>query len=275
MNKQQGFSLPRGWGYASLAALIFISTWAWAVRIENSLGISDFSTGWVLFFVLALLALFGVRKRLPFLPLGPASRWLKLHVVGGFMAVLMFWLHTDEVWPNSFYGQLLTVLFYAISISGVIGLLMETVFPSQLTNTKMEVIYERIPKELAEIRNEVEALVEECTKENASNVLAEHYLETLRWYFQRPRFFMSNVCGSEKPQHWVHQQCVILERFLDEKERKYLDKVYLLAEKKRKIDFHYALQKMLKTWLLIHIPLAGAVMVMVFWHLIVIQVFFV
>jgi hypothetical protein len=225
--------------------------------------------------VIALLTLFGARKRLSFLPLGPASRWLRIHVAGGFMAVFMFWLHTDEVWPSSFYGQLLTVLFYAVSLSGIIGLLMEVFFPSQLTHTKMEVIYERIPKELAEIRNEVEALIEECTKENASSVLAQHYLETLRWYFQRPRFFMSNVYGSEKPQHWVHQQCVILERFLNDKERKYLDRVYLLAEKKRKIDFHYALQKMLKTWLLIHIPLAGAVMVMVFWHLIVIQVFFV
>jgi hypothetical protein len=275
MNKQKVFSLPRGWGYVSLASLIFISTWAWSVKIENSLGISGFSTGWVLFFVIALLSLFGARKRLSFLPLGPASRWLKIHVAGGFMAVFMFWLHTDEVWPSSFYGQLLTVLFYAISISGIVGLLMETFFPSQLTHTKIEVIFERIPKELAGIRNEVENLVEECTKENSSSVLAEHYLETLRWYFQRPRFFMSNVCGSKKPQHWVHQQCMLLERFLNEKERKYLDKVYALAEQKRKIDFHYALQKMLKTWLLIHIPLAGAVMMMVFWHLIVIQVFFV
>ena len=275
MKKDKVFRLPRSLVYACSGSLLFILTWAWAVRTENSLGISDFSTGWVLFFVIAFLALFGARKRLSFLPLGSASRWFKIHITGGYMAVFMFWLHTGEVWPSSFYGQLLTLLFYAISISGVIGLLMETVFPSQLTHTKMEVIYERIPKELAEIRNEVEALVEECAKENASSVLAQHYLETLRWYFQRPRFFMSNVCGSEKPQHWVHQQCIILERFLNEKERKYLNKVYLLAEKKRKIDFHYSLQKMLKTWLLIHIPLAGAVMAMVFWHLIVIQVYFV
>ena len=275
MKKETGFRLPRSLVYACSGSLLFILTWAWAVKTDNSLGISDFSTGWVLFFVLFILALFGARKRLPFLPLGPASDWLKIHVVGGFLALLLFWLHTDEVWPSSFYGQLLTVLFYAISLSGIVGLLMESFFPSQLTHTKLEVIYERIPKELAEIRNEVEILVEECTKENKSSVLAQHYLETLRWYFQRPRFFMSNVGGSEKPQHWVHQQCMILERFLNEKERKYLDKVYLLAEKKRKIDFHYALQKMLKTWLLIHIPLAGAVMAMVFWHLIVIQVYFV
>jgi hypothetical protein len=275
MKKETGFRLPRSFVYACSGSLLFILTWAWAVKTDNSLGISDFSTGWVLFFVFFILALFGARKRLPFLPLGPASDWLKIHVVGGFLALLLFWLHTDEVWPSSFYGQLLTVLFYAISLSGIIGLLMENFFPSQLTHTKLEVIYERIPKELAEIRNEVENLVQECTKENKSSVLAQHYLETLRWYFQRPRFFMSNIYGSQKPQHWVHQQCIILERFLNEKERKYLDKVYLLAEKKRKIDFHYALQKMLKTWLLIHIPLAGAVMAMVFWHLIVIQVYFV
>jgi len=68
---------------------------------------------------------------------------------------------------------------------------------------------------------------------------------------------------------------MILERFLNEKEREYLGRVYTLAEKKRKIDFHYALQTLLKTWLLVHIPLAGAVMAMVFWHLILIMVFFV
>ena len=68
---------------------------------------------------------------------------------------------------------------------------------------------------------------------------------------------------------------MILERFLSEKERVYLDKVYMLAEKKRKIDFHYALQTLLKTWLLVHIPMAGAVMAMVLWHLILILVFFV
>ena len=46
------------------------------------------------------------------------------------------------------------------------------------------------------------------------------------------------------------------------------------AEMKIKIDYHYSLQTMLKSWLLVHIPLAAAAMVMAVWHLIVIQVFF-
>ena len=128
---------------------------------------------------------------------------------------------------------------------------------------------------MAGIKEDVESLILKCTEETGTSTLGEHYLETLNWYFQKPRFFISNVFGSQISRHWVRQQCIILERFLSQKEREYLDKLYMLAEKKRQIDFHYALQTLLKTWLLVHIPVAVAVMAMVIWHLILILVFFV
>jgi hypothetical protein len=275
MKIQQGFSQVRIWGFIGLASLIFLATWQWTIQIDRSLGISAFTSGWVLFGVLAFLALFTIRKRLPFMPLAPASLWFMLHSVGGFLALFLFWLHTDGMGAKGFYGQVLTILFYITSISGVIGLFMEKVFPRQLTCSGGEIIYERIPAEIAGIREEVESLILKCTEETGTSTLAEHYLETLNWYFQKPRFFMNNIFGSHLSQHWVRQQCMILERFLSGKEREYLDKVYMFAEKKRKIDFHYALQTLLKTWLLVHIPVAAAVMAMVIWHLILILVFFV
>ena len=275
MKIHQGYSLVRVWGYVGSASLLFLVTWVWTIQIDRALGIPTFASGWVLFGILTFIALFSARKRLPFLPLAPSSRWFLLHAVGGFLALFLFWLHTDGVGSKGFYGQVLTALFYITSISGMVGLAMEKFYPRQLTCSGAEVIYERIPGEIAEIREEVESQVLKCTEETGSSTLAEHYLETLNWYFQKPRFFMNNVFGSHLSQHWVRQQCMILERFLDEKERGYLDRVFMLAEKKRKIDFQYALQTLLKTWLLVHIPLAGAVMAMVFWHLILILVFFV
>ena len=275
MKINQGFSLVRVWRDMGFAAFLFLVTWVWTIQIDHSLGISAFASGWVLFVILAFLALFSARKRLPFLPLAPSSRWFQLHAVGGFLVLFLFWLHTHDMGSKGLYGQILTVLFYITSISGVLGLVIEKVYPRQLTCSGAEIIYERIPGEIAEIRNEVESLVLKCTEETKTSTLAEHYLETLSWYFQRPRFFMNNIFGSYLSQYWVRQQCMILERFLDKKEREYLDRVYTLAEKKRNIDFHYALQTLLKTWLLVHIPLAAAVMAMVFWHLILIQVFFV
>jgi hypothetical protein len=275
MKIQQGFNQVRAWSYVGLASLLFLATWQWTVQVDRSLGISAFNSGWVLFAVLVFLTLFSVRKRLPFMPLLPASLWFMLHTIGGFLALFLFLLHTDSMGSKGFYGQVLTVLFFITSISGVIGLFIEKVYPRQLTCSGGEIIYERIPGEIAEIRDEVESLILKCTEENGTSTLAEHYLETLHWYFQKPRFFINNIFVSHLSQHWVRQQCMILERFLSEKERVYLDKVYMLAERKRKIDFHYALQTLLKTWLLVHIPLAGAVMAMVLWHLILILVFFV
>lgn len=275
MKIQQGYSPVRVWVYVGFGTLLFLVTWIWTYQIDSTLGIAAFANGWVLFGILAFLSLFSARKRLPFLPLASSSRWFLLHVVCGFLALSLFWLHTGGIWSKGFYGQVMTVLFYITSISGVVGLYIEKVYPRQLTRSGIEVIYEHIPREIAEIREEVESLILKCTEDTGSSTLAEHYLETLRRYFQRPRFFINNVFGSHLSQHWVRQQCMILERLLNEKEREYLDKVYALAEKKRKIDFHYALQTLLKTWLLVHIPLAGAVMAMVIWHLILIMVFFV
>ena len=275
MRIHPGVSPTRVLGYMGLAALLFLVTWVWTLQIESTLENPAMANGWILFGIMAFLALFSARKRLPFLPLAPASFWFQLHSIGGFLVLFLFWLHTDGVGAKGLYGQVLTALFYITSLSGILGLVIEKVYPRQLTCSGVEVIYERIPGEIAEIREEVESQVLKCTDETGSSTLAEHYLETLRWYFQKPRFFINNVFGSHLSQHWVRQQCMILERFLNEKERLYLDRVYNLAEKKRKIDFHYALQTVLKTWLLVHIPFAGAVMAMVLWHLILILVFFV
>ena len=275
MKIDQGFSLLRVWGYVGLAILLFLGTWAWTIQIDRSLGISTYASGGILFGVLAFLMLFSGRKKLPFLPLAPAAFWFQLHAVGGFLALFLFWLHVDGMGAKGFYGHVLTVLFYITSLSGVLGLFIEKMYPRQLTGTGEEIIYERIPEEIAGIKEEVESLILKCTEETGTRTLADHFLETLNWYFQKPRFFINNIFGSNISQHWERQQCMILERFLSEKERVYLDQFYTLAEKKRKIDFHYALQTMLKTWLLVHIPLAAAVMTMVFWHLILILVFFV
>lgn len=262
------------WRLEITAAVFFSLIWIWTLQTDNALGFSSFVNGWALFCVLASLALFSARKRLPFLPLASASRWFLIHTVTGVLAVFLFWLHSGISWPNVFHEQLLTLLFYATSLSGVAGLVIEKTYPHFLTRSGVEYIYERIPGNIARIRGEAESLLLECTRETGSDTLAQHYLDTLHWFFQRPRFFISHVFRSQHAQFWVHQQFSLLERYLNEKEQAYLNKIFTLADTKRKIDFHFSIQTVLKGWLLIHVPLSAAVMTLVFWHLIVIHVYF-
>ena len=90
-------------------------------NINIGLGSAAELTGYWLFGVLVFLTLFNLRKRLSMIPLGPASIWLALHTVGGVLALALFWLHTESIWPTGVYEQVLVMLFYATVASGIFG----------------------------------------------------------------------------------------------------------------------------------------------------------
>ena len=50
-------------------------------------------------------------------------------------------------------------------------------------------------------------------------------------------------------------------------------KLQTLAETKNKIDIHYALQTVMKRWLLIHVPLTVAVLMLVVWHVLLVHAY--
>jgi len=255
-----------------LAAFLIPSLWS--RHVHYRLGNPALITGWWLFSVMLFLASFNARKRLSMLPLGRASTWLACHVAGGFLTLALFWLHTRTLWPRGLYEQALACLFYALNLSGIIGWLMQRTYPRQLSQTGVEFIFERIPAEVADLREGAEALVMECTREMGSDTLARHYLETLHWHFREPRFFWDHAFfGGKKARAWVRQQFDAVRLYLNDRERSFLDRLTALAERKSDVDFHYATQMLMKRWLLLHVPLTVAVMLLVFWHVLLVHLY--
>jgi hypothetical protein len=242
-------------------------------NINIGLGSAAELTGYWLFGVMVFLTLFNLRKKLSMIPLGPASIWLALHTVGGVLALALFWLHTGTIWPTGIYEQVLVVLFYATVASGIFGYVAQKIYPPRLTQSGVEVIYERIPDHIFEIRDEVEALVLQCTEDTRVDTLGRHYLDTMSWFFRKPRFFLSHMVGSQMGRQWVRQQDANVRRYLNDAEAEFLDKMTELAMLKNGIDLHYALQSIMKRWLLIHLPLTAALMTLSVWHLLVVNVY--
>ncbi|MEQ8710376.1 MAG: hypothetical protein RIC36_15410 [Rhodospirillales bacterium] len=243
------------------------------VRIDNALGDTSLLTGYALYTTLVFLALFNLRKRLSMLPLGRASTWFALHIVIGLLSVVLFWLHTGTFWSLGLYEQVLMLLFYGACLTGITGYAIQRIIPARLIQTEYEVIFERIPGEIAEIRAEVESLILRCTDVSGADTLARHYTETADWYFRRPRFLLSHVFGTQAGEHWLHQNIGIVRRYLRDSELPYLDRLYELGQRKNRIDQHYALQGLMKIWLLAHLPLSTGLITLATWHLIIVHVY--
>ena len=258
------------WG-AAIAGLAILGVYTYLADL--ALQRAEFVTGYTLFAVLLVLALFNARKKLAMVPLVRSAYWLAIHVVGGISAVVLFFIHTGSVWPGGGYEQALALVFYLVSLSGIFGYVVQRIHPKRLVQTDLEIIFERIPAELAELREKAEAEIRACTEETGSDTLARHYMETLTWYFRRPRFFVNNALGGDAGNHWLRNQYRTVDRYLNDAERAYLDRVDELARTKAKIDVHYACQSAMKNWLLLHLPLAAALLGLMFWHVIVVNVY--
>ena len=247
---------------------------AWYARTTSlQLGNPAIVTGYTLLGLMLLLGFFNIRKRLSMVPVGRGSLWLAFHVVAGVLAMAMFWLHTGTVWPEGTYERILTALFYLVSLTGIFGYIILRGLPRRLTQTGIEVMYERIPTEIGEIREKVEALTLECTEKTGSDTVAQHYIGTLNWFFRRPRFGFSHLVGGDAAGHWLRGPGSAARRYLNNDEKEYFDQILELGALKILVDRHYACQDLMKKWLLVHVPLSMAVILVSIWHVLLVNVY--
>ncbi len=249
------------------AAIILFAAVFWRTQmLRLHLGRATELSGWFLFVTVLGLGLLNWRKKLSMIPLGRGSTWLVIHVVGGFLAIGFFYVHGQTLWPHGTYHQVLTALFYLVCLSGIFGYVQQRVHAHRLTQLNYEIIYERIPAEIADLRHKAEQAVLECTGTTGSDALARHYLDSLAWFFQRPRFVLGSVLGANQGEHWLHQKLLGVERHLTEPELPFLNRLRHLGLTKTRVDRHYASQTLLKLWLFVHVPLAAAMIVVAIWH---------
>lgn len=259
--------------YWSVAIALWLLVAALAYRAERRLGQGAVITGYALFLVMLALGAFNVRKRLPALPLGTARAWMIAHAAMGAVAIPLYFQHSAGLWPAGGYEQLIAATFYVTVISGILGYFLEWLLPRRLTDLGGEVVFERIPAEIAGLRERTEALIVEAMQEAGSSTLGRYYSESLDWFFWRPRFLVSHLVGANRSTRWIRGHIGALRRYLNERECQALDRVEALALRKSQLDAHYALQGALKLWLFVHVPAAVLLVALALWHLMVVNIY--
>lgn len=258
-----------GSGFLILAAVILFAESVLSVLMYPVAHVS----GYGLLGMCIYLALFNVRKKLTFLPLGSSAMWLQFHIYVGLLTSVVFAVHIGYRVPNGTFEVCLAAAYLAVFLSGVFGLILSRVIPARLASRGEEVIFERIPVFIRRLRDEAEALVLQCITEADTSAVPDFYVGSLKPFFDRPKNYWSHLVHSTRPLHRILTDLRAQHRYLNSTERELVDQIEERIRTKDDLDYHYAMQRTLKSWMFIHIPLTYSLLLMAVFHVILVHAF--
>ena len=194
--------------------------------------------------------------------LGSTQNWLQFHVYGGSLSLLLVLMHIGFRLPSGTLTWWLFILTVWVILSGMAGVFLQKWIPKILASgLSLEVIYERIPELIEEIKQKATQLVEDCEAP-----VRGLYSEQIAPVLERPELkliYYVDITGGMRSRL---KEFEFLRGVLDSEEREKLDRLQALYQTKLELDAHYTLQKTMRCWLYAHVPPSLVLLVLVVWH---------
>ncbi len=217
--------------------------------------------------LLLATALYGVRRRamrlVSRLGLGSARAWLRCHLYGGLLFLLLMLMHSAFRLPSGALTSWLWALSLWTTVSGLIGLLLQRWIPRVLTSgLTIEANYDRIPQLVGEIAKQAAELAQ-----HSPPALQALYGRTVAPVLERPR---------RRPQFFVDitggigiylRDFEYLRGFFTAEEEEQVNRMEELLRTKFELDAHYTLQHPLRWWLFLHVPTSILLLILVLIHI--------
>ena len=241
--------------------------------IEYSLNIQQFYSGWLMVFLICVLLLFYVKKRLTVVPLGNNAAWAQWHYYSGLLLFVVFVKHVDFNVPDGAVEMSLFISFITIILSGAGGAVFNRVYAKRLSSLDEEVIFERVFQHREALRSEVESLLLDVVDKTNSDTLSNYYLKHLSRFFERPRHVLSHLMGSGYATLRILNGLERQMRYLNSAETECAFSIKKLIHQKDILDRHFALQGFLKYWGVLHFPVALCMVCLIVLHVVLVYSF--
>ena len=295
----------RKWFFGSVGALA-VATVAYipyslrspqGARGGSAVGLTYGITG---FLFMLFVGLLGARKKVPVWRVGRAQSWMRGHLWLGFLSFPLILFH-----GGFHFGGLLTRavmwLFIFVWLSGILGAALQHFMPRfQTEQLPMETIYEQIDRVRGQLAEEAGQLVEEtCSALEgevsraserqramsasagtqggltvASGLQANQQVSSqLRQFLNDEMLPYLGRAGTHATSLGIDAQAqAMFQRFrvlLPPELHSNLDDLENICEEKRQLDKQSRLHKILHGWLLVHIPLSYALLLLASVHAVV------
>jgi len=237
------------------------------------------------FLALLFVGLLGLRKCFPAWRIGRTETWLRGHLWLGLLGAALIVLHSGFRFGGMLTASLMWLLAL-LSVSGVVGVVLQQVLPRMMTSqVKVETIYEQIDHVMAQLADEARAKVEAVcgalgdeapaadgrpvrrisaeAEGDGVPVLKELYLREIRPY----------LAGARRGPRLSDARLVALV-FADVRTRlppslhDSLGDLESICDEHRQLRAQKFLHHCLHGWLLVHVPLSYAFLVLTAVHVV-------
>jgi hypothetical protein len=229
-------------------------------------------------------ALLSVRKRFPIWRIGRAKVWMRAHLWLGFLSLPMVLFHAAFHARGALTFTLLSLTIIVVG-SGIVGAWLQHVLPTKIyREVPFETIYDQIPVICAQLAveagsratNVVESLAP-ATGPGATVVDTlmeitdmEPQVDALQRFiatYVEPYLKGERGRGSElRDRTWSSVQFEELRREFPESAWASITAIEEICEEKRQLDRQAHLHRLLHAWLLVHLPVSAALILLSLVH---------
>lgn len=272
------------WLVASLAILgvaAVVYAFARPAASRGSMGgtAAGLAFGTIGFAFMIFAALLGARKKVPVWRIGRAQTWMRGHLWLGMLSLPLILLHSGFRYGHGLTALLMTLLIVVVA-SGVFGAALQHYLPSAITREiTMETIYEEIDHVRAQLREEAEQLLAAASKgvaavaaagasgstaaetavsEDTAAPLRSFYEQQLAPFLAAPRARGQALANAALANSAFAQLRMLVPPALHET----IGDLENICEEQRQLSRQAQLHRWLHGWLLLHIPLSFALLLL-------------
>ena len=209
--------------------------------------------------LLAACLAYAMRRRMPRRGPWASHHWLRMHVYGGTLFLILLFVHAGARLPAGPLAWGLWAASLWVVGTGLLGVFIQKWIPPVLTSAlATEVHYERIPELVAVVREKVDQLV--AVSDDSVRRFHQAHLAPALAGPRTSFIYFFDVTGGIQSRM---RQFDYLGRLLDADDSQRLEELRTLMRTKLEMDAHYTLQKALRWWLYLHAPPAFLLAVLV------------
>ena len=228
--------------------------------------------GWILAAGCLAQLSFSMRRKLPLLPLGRVASWMQAHLYIGYFLIATFALHTQFEWPDGILETALWILFFILTLSGVVGAYLTRTMPSQMPSTGAHTQLEDIYSAQFALAKQADDLA--LSSGGAASIsIAELYANTLHGFFNAQRNALLQLLWPNRSVRRVYAEIDGVDAHVDTGGQKTLSSIRQLVGERDRLDNQYARQLVLKAWLFVHIPATYGMLVLSVVHIAVVYAY--